>query len=78
MRNLYFAVTEKIQGKNIAYVLEVWKSDNLVHIFAPENNFVCANYYPTKKEAELIADAWNESYKMNGTYLYSDEFILED
>lgn len=77
-QNIYMAVTEKIQGKNYAYALTVPRSENLVHVFAKENNLTHANVCATKKEAERIADFWNECYKNNGTYLYSDEFILED
>ena len=30
-----------------------------------------ANICSTKKRAREIADAWNEGYKKNGTYLFS-------
>lgn len=77
-QNIYMAVTKTIQDKNYAYALTVNRCYNLVHVLARENNLMCANVCATKKEAERIADFWNECYKNNGTYLYSDEFILED
>ena len=36
---------------------------------------VTANVCNSRKEAEEIARAWNETYKKNGTYCYDREMI---
>lgn len=71
MRNLYFAVSATENGKNYAYVLKVDSNSNLLNVFAHDKRMTVANYFPTKKKAEEIADFWNECFKKNGTSFFN-------
>lgn len=71
MRKTYLAVTEAENEKNIAYVLGIGESENVVAVFRDYKNIIFANIYPTKKRAKEVADFWNDCYKKNGTYKFA-------
>lgn len=69
MKNKYFVISIKENGKNYAYVIKTNKNDNILYKINVKN----ANYVllaDTKKEAYHIADNWNRSYKDNGSYMF--------
>ena len=55
-----------------AYVISCTASDNLKSVLQSIGGLLHANIFPTKKEARAAAELWNNSYKINKTYLFSD------
>ena len=71
MRRFWFVLTSKTpDGKLYASASPFSTSENLSWQFDPAHGTVTANICETKKKAEEIARAWNESFKKNGTYAY--------
>lgn len=83
MKNFYFVVMVDYTGmKDVfgncdpektrlgAFVWSASESDNLVSVLEHIGGLKTANLCPTKKRAKEIADAWNESFKRNGTYAF--------
>lgn len=73
MKNSYLAVSVFEHGGNMAYALQVNRSDNLLSVFERVKGLRTANICESKKEAERIADDWNASYIKNGTHALFDE-----
>lgn len=69
MKNFYFVVIIKENGKYLNYVEKATDSDNLLSKFKIKN-CVGVNIFPTKKKAEEIADFWNDCAKKNGNFMY--------
>ena len=70
MKNFYYAATREQNGKNYAFVIKASAGDNLLSVFARYGENLAVNACPTKKEAEELADFWNECYKKNGTSIW--------
>lgn len=84
MKNFYIVFTTDYIGttntftgeveqdhKYFADVMKVSESDNLKCRLEHIGGLIHANICSTKKEAERIAEKWNERYRVNGTYLYA-------
>lgn len=71
MKNFYYVVNTKQNGKNYAYVIKATESDNLLAKFS-RDNITTANACETRKRAESLAHFWNECYKQNGTFMFSE------
>lgn len=69
MKYYYFAVTIEENGKYYAYAVKANENDNILCKLKIKN-IKCANICPTKKRAAEIVEAWNDSYKTNGTYMF--------
>ena len=67
----YIAVTVSESGKFYSYVVKVSQSDKLVSKLCIKN-LVSANISPTKKHAEELVTRWNNSYKLNGQYMFDE------
>ena len=67
MKHFYIAAIYQKGGKFYAALLTVTESTNLAHAL---KDCHAANIFPTKKRAVSVVDAWNESFKAHGTYLY--------
>ena len=73
MKYKYFVVSIKENNKLYAYVIKTSKNDNILYKINVKNvQFVLLA--DTKKEAYQIAASWNDSYKKNNNYLFSDTF----
>lgn len=59
----YIAVQVTEDGKNYAYAVKVSESDNLLSKLAIKG-IAAANLCSTKKEAEEVVTAWNETFKI--------------
>jgi len=70
MKNFYIAVQIRENGKYYAYMIRCTHSDNLLSKLKIPH-IVAANIMPTKKAARATVIAWNDSFKNNGTYLFS-------
>lgn len=67
MKYHYIAISTRTNNKNLASVLRVAESDNL--IFSLQiHGITAANICSTKKEAEKVVEFWNKCYKNNKTY----------
>lgn len=71
MKNNYLAVSTVEDGKRLAYVLKVLPCENLLHVLQSRPNVEFVNICESKREAQEVANAWNQSYWNNGTYFFS-------
>ena len=63
----YYAATREQNGKNYAFVIKASNGDNLVSLFSRYGENLAVNACATKKDADKLANFWNECYKKNGT-----------
>ena len=68
--NFYYAVQEYENGRYCTHVQRINNSNNLLHAFSKKAVVVMA--CKTKKEAEDIANFWNECSLKNGKYLFQE------
>ena len=59
----------------VAFAVSTSGCNDLVSLLDSIGGLVTANVCNSRKEAEEIARAWNETYKKNGTYCYDREMI---
>ena len=59
------------EGKLYAMYAKVHQSYNLLAFVNCIPNVIHVNVCDSYKQAREIAENWNESYKKNGTYLFS-------
>ena len=59
----------------VAFAVSTSGCNDLVSLLDSIGGLVTANVCNSRKEAEEIARAWNETYKKNGTYFYDREMI---
>lgn len=69
-KNIYIAVHIKENEKNYAYVVKTTDNNNLLSVLDIKG-ITSANIW-NKTEAYKTVDFWNENFKKNGTYLYSE------
>lgn len=67
MKYHYIAISTRTNNKNLASVLRVAESDNLIFSLQIPG-ITSANICSTKKEAENVVDFWNKCYKTKKTY----------
>ncbi len=71
MKRYWFVLSMKTaEGKLWAAASPFTTQDNLTWQFDPAAGTVTANICENKKQAERIANLWNETYKKNGTYAF--------
>lgn len=63
---------ETMQGVKRFYaaVAEIPKTANILAYFPYKKELDCVHYFPTRAEAQRVVDAWNMSYRKNGTYAF--------
>jgi len=66
----FYVFTICENGKFYSYADAIQNCNNLVSIFAGIKNLYTANACDTRRQADEIARAWNDSYKQNGTYMF--------
>ena len=59
-------------GGNYAYMIKFTSSDNLKSVLDRIGGLKAANMCVTKKEAKELVETWNEAFKQNGTYAFSN------
>ena len=69
----YIAVQVTENGKNYAYAVKVSESDNLLSRLEIKG-ITAANLCRSRKEAEEVIATWNESFKVNGSYMFGEVF----
>ena len=68
MKYHYIAISTRTYNKNLAAVVRVAESDNLIFSLQIPG-ITSENICSTKKEAEKVVDFWNKCYKKNKTYV---------
>ena len=74
-KNTFFVIEEieEATGKSFSYAQKVSNSNNLKGFFRPSfhgYNILSINACDTWKEAQDIANAWNECAKEKGKYIF--------
>ena len=69
-KNIYIAVQIKENEKNYAYVIKTTDSSNLLSVLNIKG-ITTANIW-NKEKAYNVVNYWNDCFKKNGTYLYSE------
>ena len=79
MKNFYMAVSVWLEftfidepGGNYAYMVKFTSNDNVKSVLDRIGGLKAANMCATKKEAKELVDVWNEAFKQNGTYAFSN------
>lgn len=70
MKYFYYVIDIGTNGKRYAETVRIAQCNNLKRAFEGFGNVEYIYPCASKKEAEAIAEAWNEFYKRNGTYGY--------
>lgn len=71
-KNIYLAITIDESGMFYSWAYKISACYNLLSVFAGIANLKSANVCDTWKQAKETVAAWNETYKQNGTYLFSN------
>lgn len=69
----YVVAVKNKEDKNYAFAQKVHRCNNLYGFFeryTAGEEITSINNCVTFKEAKILAEAWNETYKENGTYIY--------
>ena len=69
MKMIFVVFSREIDGKRYAVADTIKTGNNLKSIIEGSEANICL-LCESRKQAELSAIAWNESYKANGTYLF--------
>ena len=69
-KNSYIVIVEMVNGKRVAYV-EKWNNQNNLVCLFKNNRIETANICDSRKDAERIAEDWNQCYKRNGSYIFA-------
>ena len=79
MKNFYMAVSVVVKSVfidypdgNYAYMVKFTSSDNVKSVLDRIGGLKAANMCATRKEAKELVETWNEAYKQNGTYAFSN------
>ena len=70
--NVWYALQRSENGKYYAHAWKLGRHINLASFVKDFPNLVSMNACNTMKEAKEIANAWNEQFKANGTYMFAD------
>lgn len=74
MKKHYIVVTVEKSGKFYSYVLPVSENVNLIAALKI-NGIINATTCGTRERAADIVNAWNDSYKRNGSFLFDTATI---
>lgn len=66
----YYVFTQQKDGKFYSYVERIHASYNLASVIKSTPNVYTVNTMTSKKTAYDLANFWNDTYILNGTYLF--------
>lgn len=69
---VWYVLTREKDGKRYAHAFRLRSNYNIASFVKDYPDIEWMNSCPTKKFAESLAQAWNDSFKNNGTYMFSD------
>lgn len=70
---VWYVLIRTENGKHYAHAFRLRQNQNIASFVHDYPNITHMNACPTMKYAKEIAQAWNESFKKNGTYMFDDE-----
>ena len=71
-KKIYFAGVETNEnGSRFAFLIITNNNANLLSVLSQYKNLTIVHLCTSKKEAEELVNAWNESYKANKTYKFN-------
>lgn len=70
--HFWLACDVKEGDRHYAFALRVSENDNLKCRLEGIQNLYAANIMPGKKRAAEVVTTWNDAYKANGKYLFSE------
>ena len=73
MKYFYIAIQINDNGKLYAFTMRTSEISNLWAQLSGIRNIYVASVCPTKKDAKYLVNYWNDAFRQNGTYLFSDE-----
>lgn len=68
MKKIFVVLSQELNGKYFAVPDTIPVGENLIAYIKRYNSNIC-HLCESRKQAEDIANAWNESYRQNGTAL---------
>ena len=69
---VWYVLDRCVDGKHYAHAFRIRGTINLASFVRDFPDLLSMNPCDTKKRAMEIAQAWNEQYKANGTYMFGD------
>ena len=69
---VWYVIMRSKDGKNYAHAFRLRRNENLVPFIQNYPDIVTMNPCSTKEYARGLVQAWNESFKENGTYMFAD------
>ena len=70
---VWYVISRKNESGMYAFAHRIPMNNNIASFVKDFPNIEWMNACPTKKRACEIAEAWNEQFKANGTYMFADE-----
>lgn len=71
-KNVYLAINTKENGKMYAFAWKVSGNQNLLSVLHGFENLETVNVCTSLKAARELVTIWNECYKANGSYMFSE------
>ena len=68
---VWYVLIRTVNGKQYANAVRLRQNQNIVSFVQDYPNITHLNACSTMKYAKEIAELWNESFKANGTYMFS-------
>ena len=70
---VWYVITSCIDGKRYAHAFRLRMNQNIASFVKDYKGIESMNACETKKIAVTTAEAWNKSFKANGTYMFDNE-----
>ena len=71
---VWYVIQSSKNGKNYAHAFRLRMNQNIASFVQDYPNIVTMNACESMKYAKGLAQAWNDSFKENETYMYSETF----
>ena len=72
MKKIFLACTVEENGKYYSFVETIKTGENLVCHMQRRKGLTTFHLCETRSQADKIVIAWNNQYKENGNYMFSD------
>lgn len=72
MKKIFLVFSEKKDGKHFAHAETISTGENLMNYVHRYPDTVIMHICENATRAAYLAEQWNQAYRNNGEYLYSD------
>lgn len=72
MKKIFLVFSEKKDKKHFAHAETIRAGENLMNYVRRYPDTVIMHICESATEAAYLAEQWNQTYKNNGEYMYSD------